>query len=221
MHHTLLQGVEGFGKGNGRGFKPEGLEGGDHQRVLRRADFDPPGVGQLAHGVPGIGGQLAVAHVKDAEQAAAAFLDGPFVVLIPHGVHQSAEFFQRIKKIGHVHPAAGRGEGRVVVGGHVGDVDGAKLKAAHGLLFVPELHTGEELEVESVVRVFLGQFHKLVVEDVGIVLIARVHGRGDDHRDLGRRVRPGEGSCEQKRAEQEEKSFHAKILCSSLFGRKG
>ena len=168
----------------------------------------------------GAGGQLAVADVEDAEQAAAAFLDGPFVVLFPHGVDEGAELFKRLKEIGHVDPAAGRREGRVVVGGEVGDVDGAELDAAHGFLLVAKLHAREELEVEGVVRVLLGQFHEFVVEDVGVVLGVGVHRRGDDDRDFGSGLRRGEGKPEGGEAEQagDEKFFHD-ILLDRLKGR--
>ena len=184
VHHALLERVEGFGKGNGGGLKAESLERGHHEGVLRRADLDALGVGELADRVLGAGGQLAVADVEDAQQAAAAFLDGPFVVLIPHGVHEGAEFFQRVEHVRHVHPAAGRRERGIVVGGEVGDVDGAELDAAHGFLFVAKLHTREELEVKGVVRILLGQFDEFVIEDVSVVLRVRVHGGRHDHRGL-------------------------------------
>ena len=156
----------------------------EKERVLRRADLDALGVGELADRVLGAGGQLAVADVEDAQQAAAAFLDGPFVVLIPHGVHEGAEFFQRVEHVRHVHPAAGRRERGIVVGGEVGDVDGAELDAAHGFLFVAKLHTREQLEIERVVRILLSEFHQLLIRDIHVVLFAGVHGRGHNHSDL-------------------------------------
>ena len=160
------------------------LESRDHERVLRRADLDALGVGELADRVLGAGGQLAVADVENAQQTAAAFLDGPFVVLIPHGVYEGTEFFQRVEHVRHVHPAAGRRERGIVVGGEVGDVDGAELDAAHGFLFVAKLHTGEELEVKGVVRILLSQFDEFVIEDVSVILRVRVHGGRHDHRGL-------------------------------------
>ena len=49
------------------------LESRDHEGVLRRADLDALGVGELADRVLGAGGQLAVADVENAQQTAAAF----------------------------------------------------------------------------------------------------------------------------------------------------
>ena len=72
----------------------------------------------------------------------------------------------------------------IVVGGEVGDVDGAELDAADSFLFVAKLHTGEELEVKGVVRILLGQFDEFVIEDVSVVLRVRVHGGRHDHRGL-------------------------------------
>ena len=184
VHHALLERVEGFGKGNGGGLKAESLERGHHEGVLRRADLDALGVGELADRVLGAGGQLAVADVEDGQDTAAAFLDGPLVVLFPHGIEQRAEFIQRIKQIRHVHPAAGRGKGRIVVRGEHGHLKRAELEGADGFLFVAKLHTREQLEIERVVGILLSEFHQLLIRDIHVVLFAGVHGRGHNHSDL-------------------------------------
>ena len=124
VHYALLECVEGFGESHRRGFKPQRLKGRHHERILRSADLYALGVGKLADRVLGVGGQLAVADIHNGQNAGSAFLDRSFVVLIPHGVDKSPELFKGIKKVGHIQPAAGRREGRVVVGRQHGHLNG-------------------------------------------------------------------------------------------------
>ena len=200
--------IVGVREGRGVRLEAEGVEGGDGQRVLRRAHGQPPGVGEVADGMGRVGGQLPVADVHDGEDARPALPDRPCVVLVPHLIDQLAEFLQRTKQIRHIQPTAGRRERHKVVRGQHGHLDVAVLERADGLLFVAEPHVRVQLEIKGVARIFLGQFDQLPIGHVDVVLFARAD-RGS-HLDRNGGHGPPRYEADQRRADKKghRASFH-------------